>query len=1028
MGRLQSSIGLITGIPIADTVRQLLAISAQPRNRLVERTGRLRSQQVAINSLAAGVIGIQFAAARLGDSEVFHRKEATSSNESVLGGTITGDPAAGSYQFTPIRRVQSHQLLSSGLASRSEVLGGGEVTLRFGGYVDQGLALEDLNGGQGVQRGKIRITDRSGATSEIDLRFAQTIDDVLSAINDNGVVNVSAEAAGDRIKLIDNTGQTTANLQVRNFGSTTTATDLGLTSINVAAAEAFGSDVVSLSNDLSLGRLNDGNGVSFQEGTADIQMDLRDGSSFQIEFLAQTKGATVSTATTEAANGLDAAVTITSVGVGESHDGYEIRFVDDEDITAGNETVEVDAVSKTITFSIDAGQTRAADIVQTLNEDTTANQLFTASAASGGDGTGVVDVADTATTAGGTIEYNDESTVGELLATINSVDPAKLKTQISATGDGIELVDLTSGTNTFSASNLFGGSLAEDLGFTDAAVGGVITGERRFAGLKTVLLDRLKGGAGIGALGILSLTDRLGAADTVDLSSAKTLDDVIAAINASSVEIQAKINQTRNGLTLTDTSGGTGNLIVANGDATNSADALDVAINSAVATVNSGSLDLQTFNERIALDTLNNGRGIGAGSFLITDTDGQVAAVNFTASGAETVGDMIDLINGLSIGVQATINATGDGISIVDTVGGSGKITIADEGSGTAATDLKIAGTSSSQLIGSTPTEVIDGSTAIRITLDADDSLDDLIEQINAFNGDISASMFDGGSGSKPFRLSLVSQVVGARGGLLVDMSQLGVSFEQVAAAQDAMLLVGSPGGAGSGVLISSTSNSFDGLIEGIKLTISGTSEEAITIEVKQTNEGVISQVGLLVSQFNKLHEKLEELTFFDEISNDKGLLFGSSSVLRIEFDMANVLSSRFHSAGSTLSLPQLGIRFGDDGTLSFDKTTFEERYAAYPDDVEKFFTQEDTGLAAKLETVAEQLAGATNSVLINRSQALQRSIESNEERISALTAALEREEESLTLEFFRLEEAIARLQASSSSIASIQLIDTLFR
>ena len=188
MGRLQSSVGLITGIPIADTIQQLLAISARPRNRLIERTDQLRSQQVAVNSLAAGVIGVQFAGARLGDSALFQRKVATSSNEAVLGGTITGNPAAGSYQFTPIRQVQSHQLLSNGLASRSDGLGGGEVALRFGGYVDQGMALEDLNGGLGVQRGKIRITDRSGATAEIDLNFAQTIDDVLSEINDNSII------------------------------------------------------------------------------------------------------------------------------------------------------------------------------------------------------------------------------------------------------------------------------------------------------------------------------------------------------------------------------------------------------------------------------------------------------------------------------------------------------------------------------------------------------------------------------------------------------------------------------------------------------------------------------------------------------------------------------------------------------------------------------------------------------------------------------------------------------------------------
>ena len=127
MGRIQSSVGLITGIPITDTIRQLLEISAQPRDRLFDRNDDLRAEQQAINSLTAGVIGIQFASVNLGDTALFHQKDATSTNANTLSGTITGDTAAGSYQFTPLRVVQSHQLLSKGLSSRTEELGGGRL-------------------------------------------------------------------------------------------------------------------------------------------------------------------------------------------------------------------------------------------------------------------------------------------------------------------------------------------------------------------------------------------------------------------------------------------------------------------------------------------------------------------------------------------------------------------------------------------------------------------------------------------------------------------------------------------------------------------------------------------------------------------------------------------------------------------------------------------------------------------------------------------------------------------------------------
>ena len=56
MARIQSSIGLVTGIPITDTVDQLIAVSARPRDTLVGRTNKLQSEQLAIGELTAVVI------------------------------------------------------------------------------------------------------------------------------------------------------------------------------------------------------------------------------------------------------------------------------------------------------------------------------------------------------------------------------------------------------------------------------------------------------------------------------------------------------------------------------------------------------------------------------------------------------------------------------------------------------------------------------------------------------------------------------------------------------------------------------------------------------------------------------------------------------------------------------------------------------------------------------------------------------------------------------------------------------------
>ena len=59
------------------------------------------------------------------------------------------------------------------------------MLFRSHGRVNPSTELDTLNGGQGVRRGTITITDRSGADAEIDLSTSMTVDDVLNAINGN---------------------------------------------------------------------------------------------------------------------------------------------------------------------------------------------------------------------------------------------------------------------------------------------------------------------------------------------------------------------------------------------------------------------------------------------------------------------------------------------------------------------------------------------------------------------------------------------------------------------------------------------------------------------------------------------------------------------------------------------------------------------------------------------------------------------------------------------------------------------------
>ena len=284
MGTIQSDVGLVSGMNIGTTVTALMKIASQSRDTLQTRTDTLKSQQTAVTELSTLLMATRYMADNLGKAAIYQKLKVTSSDSTVLGATLSGTPTAGTYQFTPVRTAQSSQFISAGLLSDTDSLGGGTLSFRFGDDVLRSTELDHLGSGAGFVSGKIRITDRSGASAQIDLTTAQSLDDVLDAINNNGTINVTASAVGDRITLQDNTGQTASNLRVQEVGRGTTAASLGLAGINVASVEATGQDVLRLTENTPLAELNDGNGVLTSTVLPDVSYSLRDGTTGNIDF------------------------------------------------------------------------------------------------------------------------------------------------------------------------------------------------------------------------------------------------------------------------------------------------------------------------------------------------------------------------------------------------------------------------------------------------------------------------------------------------------------------------------------------------------------------------------------------------------------------------------------------------------------------------------------------------------------------------------------------------------------------------
>ncbi|REK27007.1 MAG: hypothetical protein DWQ42_08080 [Planctomycetota bacterium] len=1139
MGRITTNIGLITGFPIQDTVDQLVALQARPIELLAERNTTLSAQQTALTELTAQLVSLQLNTDRLSLPGLYSQRSVSSSNTSVISVNAGDDPPLGSYQFKSIRQVQSQQLLSSKLASDTDPLGAGSLTFQYGGEVDRGISLDLLNSGNGIDRGTIRITDRSGATADIDLSLARNVDDVLDAINDAGGISVTASTRGDQFRLTDTSGGS-GSLKVEEVNDGTTAATLGLAGIDTTSTVADGDDVLSLFSDIDVSFLNDGLGVGFDELLADLQFSFRDGTTLDVDFRKLATSGTRATGTTDSSNGINANVTVTADTEGSSQDGVIVAYQNDATITKGNESATFDADLNLLIVKIDEGSTTAADVAAAINGDEEVSALFTASLASGSsgdspvdagdttvlrgpqstattpgtldpnaaieftavtggpefdgyaisfvhnagiaagneqvsvtnspteivieineatstaadvvaavnahpiasarftaelasgsDGTGLIDVAnDGVTTSGGAyiepVAGGSETTLADVLATLNAADPAKLQASLSGDGQRIVLTDLTTDLGgSFTVTSLNDSRAAEDLGLTTTASGDTLTGGRIFSALNTTLLSTLGGGQGLD-LGTISITDRSGSANFFDLSSAETLNDVVATLNLATIGIEARINDTRDGILISDTTGSTANnLVVANGsDGLLTADKLGITVDAAVSSIDGGSLDRQTVSKNTRLSSLNGGSGVSTGSFTITDTLGATQTINVTSS-IETIGDLILEIDRSGLQVEARINDTGDGILLVDTAAGTETLKV-EETSGDVARDLHILGESTTVDISGTPTQVIDGSTKHTVTLDADDSLQDLRDKINELGTGITATIINDGSSVKPYRLNIVSDNAGEAGAVRFNASGLGITFEETVAAQDALLRFGDEINAGGGILVASSSNTFDSVVDGLSVTLNETSSEPVTVLVESTDTDLVAQVIAIVDTYNSIRERIDILTAFDVDSNTRGTLQGDSAVLRLESDLANLVTDRIFGAGSIQSLAELGVSVDQDGTLSFDQSELESKFAEDPAAVEQFFSTAGVGLSDRFNLVIDQLAGVQDSVLVNRTVALGETIASNEARILRLNDRLDATRELLLTQFINAELIIGELQSSLSAIESITALEPL--
>lgn len=994
MGTISSGVGLVSGLDYQSLVNQLLAIDARPRDQILARMGRLDAQRTAYADLTARISAMLSHVGTLLRPSTFRSSTVASSDEAVLTATAGTNATPGAYHFTVRSLATTHQVVSGRFRAADEPLGLGAITIESGAArVNRPTRLDELNGGQGVARGSIRLTDRAGATADVDLRDSLTLDDVVQRVNSAGL-GIRAELRNDALVLRDTTTGAEP-LRVQEVDGGVTAADLGLLATAAVDGTLTGNPLVYLTANTPLTALRDGLGLRTSRGGDDFRITAGTGE-FQVDLsgllkvdtrlqrLNAGRGVELGRIKITTRDGVQGEVDLTGAAT--------IADVQQRVQTINGVTVAVGGQGLIITD----GTNTSTDSAGLKIEDVSGHAARDLGIAGASD-------AETARITGRRVLQT--ATVADVLAAINYAtgNDGTLVARLSTDGHRIEIQNDGGGVRLSSGQS----RALEDLGLSSGDFQDqVVTGQRVLGGANTVLLSSLNGGAGV-ALGALTLTAGSASAE-VDLSGAETLADVVESLQAAADAngLAVDIGYDRSGTRLRVTSRDAAVPLTISGAG---ADALGLA--GTGASLRGANLQRRYLNENTRVADLNQGRGVSLGTLRITNGTGASAVLNLQSNPPQTLQDVIDAVGALNIGVRAEINATGDGLKLIDESTGAGRLVVADE-TGTAARDLNIAGEAS----GEAGARAIDGSFEYTIDVGPSGTLTDLATRIGTTSL-AQASVLNDGGRTTPYRLNISSRATGADGELIVESDDPALDFTTLSRAQDAVVLIG--GANGGGVLVTSSSNQIENSVGGLTLDLHRSSNEPVTIEVSESVDTAIEAIKSLVEGFNSAIDRIAESSSFDNETEQRGILLGEFAPREAQRRLFDLATRPIPGASGALRrLSDVGIRGTAGGKLEFNEERFRAAYAADPDAVVSFFSDSERGAA---KYVTDQLKAITEAdgLLDRRSDTLGTIKDSLQERVDRYNARLERKREQLLRKFQSMEQTLALLQGQQASLNS---------
>ncbi len=349
---------------------------------------------------------------------------------------------------------------------------------------------------------------------------------------------------------------------------------------------------------------------------------------------------------------------------------------------------------------------------------------------------------------------------------------------------------------------------------------------------------------------------------------------------------------------------------------------------------------------------------LGSSSLAIAQANGQQTSFVLSSSGSNTLSSLVQSINAANLGVTASVvqDASGARLALVGATTGAAAGFSVTDGSGSASTWTSADLASASSTLPAGSFQLGDGNSSATITVSSGTTLSALANQINASGLNVSASVVADGTGS---HLAVSS----SNGQQVTLSSDPALTLTQASPAQNASLTV-------DGVPVSSASNTVTGALNGISLTLTGTtsSSNPATLSVSADADQIDSAVSQFVTDYNSAISQLSTQFTYSTASGSQGVLGSDSSVRSLQSTLLGSIGytvAGASSSGGLATLADLGISMQNDGTLQLNSTKLNQAVASNPSSVQNFFQgTSSNGFANSMETQLNSFTQASSGTL----------------------------------------------------------------